>query len=286
MKKNIFRILNNIFGEYYFAKIKRLYLHLRFGKIPRGFNFKNPKTFNEKINYLKLFKKEIKGSILADKIDVKEYVKKLIGDKYLIPTIGTYNSIDEIDWDILPNSFVMKATHSSGMNFLCSNKNEINKSKIINNMKEWLKSDYAKEGGEWQYNLIPRIICEEYLENTVEKPLLDYKFFCFKGKVKYIQVDTDRFSNHSRNFYDKNWELQPFTILYSNTDYKIKKPNQLINMIEIAEKLSKDREFLRIDLYNYNNKIYFGEITFHPGGGCEIIEPYNYDLILGEMIEL
>lgn len=286
MKEKILKSLANNLSPINFAKIKRIYLHIRHGKIPKGLNFKNPKTFNEKINYLKLYHTKKTGSPLADKIDAKDYVKNIVGEKYLIPTIAIYNNTREIDWDILPNSFVIKASHSSGMNFICPNKEKIDKEKILNIMNKWLENDYQNEGGEWQYNLEPRLICEEYIENTKEKPLMDYKFYCFNGIAKFVQVDTDRFSKHSRNIYDLNWNLQPFEFLYPNSDYKIEKPNNFTEMIKIAEKLSQDRCFFRIDLYNHNGNIYFGEITFHPDGGCGYIEPYEYDIKLGNFIDL
>jgi len=286
MKEQILKTLGEKLSPLNFAKVKRIYLHLRHGKVPKGLNFKDPKTFNEKINYLKLYDTKEIGSPLADKIDAKDYVKEIVGEKYLIPTIGRYNTVEEINWDELPNSFVIKASHSSGMNFICPDKNLVEKEKIFEMMNKWINNDYTNEGGEWQYNLTPRLICEEYLENTKEKPLMDYKFYCFNGKAKYVQIDTDRFSKHSRNIYNMNWEIQPFEFLYPNSDYEISKPKNFEKMIDIAEKLSKDRCFFRIDLYNHNGNIYFGEITFHPDGGCGYIEPYEYDIQLGNYLKL
>ncbi len=286
MKSLILIGLSKLLSAYYFAIIKRIYFHVRHGKIPKGLNFNSPKTFNEKINYLKLYNKQDNGSLLADKIEVKEFVKKIIGEEYLIPSIKTFETVEEIIWDDLPSSFVIKATHSSGMNFICPDKNNINTEKVIEDMKNWLTTDYTEIGGEWQYNLTPRLICEEYLENTKNLPLLDYKFLCFNGKPIYIQVDIDRFSKHTRNIYDLNWNLQSFTFIYENSKHPINKPKKLEEMIHISEKLSQGFPLMRVDLYSYQNRIYFGELTFHPDGGCGFIRPYKFDKILGNLINL
>jgi hypothetical protein len=134
------------------------------------------------------------------------------------------------------------------------------------------------------YNLKPRLICEKYLENTAEKSLYDYKIFCFGGEPEYIQVDIDRCKKHCRNFYDRDWQLQPFSFAYKKADKKIDKPERLSEMLEIARKLSEGYDFLRVDLFYYEDEIFFGELTFHPGGGCEFITPYHYDKKLGDLL--
>lgn len=286
MRDLIFKILSSLLSNYHFAMLKRVYLHLRYKKIPKGLNFKNPSTFSEKINYLKLFKTQKTGSIFADKIEVKKFINEKFGDKYLIPTIATFDSVDEIDWEKLPKSFVIKATHSSGMNFICADKSLFDENEIKEKMRAWLKVDYAKVGGEWQYNLQPRLICEEYLENTKENSLLDYKFFCFNGEAKYVQVDIDRNKSHARNFYDLNWNLQDFYFVYPNSDTKVEKPAKFEEMVNVVNTLSDGLPFMRVDLYFYKDRIYFGEMTFHPEGGCGFFVPYEIDMKLGELIKL
>lgn len=271
--------LYNIFFYYY--------LHIRNKKFPKKLLFDKPKTFNEKTIWLKMNYQYENANILADKVLVKDFVKNVIGEKYIIPTIALYDNVEQIDFTILPNSFVLKANHGSGWNIICNDKTKLNIRLTIKKLNKWMKTNYYKIGKEYQYeNITPKIICETYLENSVKNPLFDYKIFCFSGKPKYIQVDLDRFTNHSRNFYDLTWKLMPFTTLYPLGKKVLPKPELLDEMVYIASRLSRGMIFARIDLYFYNGNIFFGEITFHHGGGFEPFIPSQYDYILGQHIAL
>lgn len=256
---------------------------IRYGYKMRWLNINNPKRFNEKIHWLKLNPCIKNGDILADKFKVRDYIKKTIGETYLIPLIGVWENIEDIDFEKLPNKFALKANHGSGMNIICRDKNNLSWNKIKQKLKFWLENSQYCISREWQYKNTPRkIICEEFLEYDIT----DYKFFSFNGEPKYIQVDVDRFENHTRAFYTTNWELAPFTTLYKHPQKEITRPKELDEMLNIAKTLAKDYSFVRIDLYIHHNKIYFGEITLHPEGGCGVFIPDEYDYILGNLIKL
>lgn len=249
----------------------------------RWLNIKNPKRFNEKIHWLKLNPCILEGELLADKFRVREYIKKTIGEKYLVPLIGVWDNINDINLENLPQKFAIKANHGSGMNIICPDKQEIDWKKARKKMDFWLKHSQYCISREWQYkNTTRKIICEEFLEYDIT----DYKFFCFNGEPKFIQVDVDRFKNHRRAFFTDKWELAPFTTLYKHPDTLPQKPKQLYEMLDVVKKLAKDYKFVRIDLYIHNEQIFFGEITLHPEGGCGIFIPDEYDYKIGEMINI
>jgi hypothetical protein len=184
-------------------------------------------------------------------------------------------------------SFVLKATHGSHWNIFCKDKNTLNWVEEKKKMTTWLKLNYYNLGREWVYkDIIPRIVCEKYLEPKRDNQLYDYKFFCFSGKVKYIQVDVDRYSNHTRCFYDPKWNKQPF--VFNSTLYKkeIDIPENLDKMISVSEKLSSGIPFVRIDLYSIDDQVIFGEMTFYPANGFGIFYPDDFDYLLGTDIEI
>jgi hypothetical protein len=279
LSKNFFSALSEeSYYKFYF------YLtHLRLGFWPYNPNIKEPKTFNEKINYIKLFHRPKNGPMVADKVLVREYIEQKIGSKYLIPILGVYNNASEIDFDNLPLGFALKTNHGSGWNIICKDKSklDIEASKI--KLDNWLKLNSYDINREWQYKFIkPLLICEELLEYEI----FDFKFFCFNGNPQFIQIDVDRFTNHTRSFYDIEWNKQVFGINYPISEKDIPKPTQLNEMIELAKVLSKGFDFLRVDLYIYNNRVYFGELTLHPGGGYEPFLNKEQDLFLGSFLNL
>ena len=239
----------------------------------------NPKTFNEKILYLK---KQIPKPIfskVADKFLVREYIKEKIGANYLIPLYWFSENINDFNIDLLKRKCVVKLNNGSGANFIINKPvNEIYYYKMKNKLGNLLKKDFSLNTSEQHYKYIKNLIL---IEKLLDTPLNDYKFFCSKGKPFMIQVDVDRFTNHSRNFYNLKWEKQDITLNYPNTEIEIKKPVNLAEMISISKSLSEDFIFCRVDLYNSNNKIYFGEITLFPGGGVEPFSSYNTDLKMG-----
>lgn len=250
-------------------------------------NLKNPKYFGEKIQWLKLNGNLEKYTDLVDKYKVREYIKEKIGEEYLIPLIGVYDNSKDINYNILPNRFVLKLNTGSGYNIICKNKDEFNYSQANKQLEAWMREDYYKIKKEIQYkNIKKKIICEEFLSDKNNK-LLDYKFYCFEGKVEFVEVDFNRFENHTMNFYDRDWNLLKLSKgKYKNYFEEVEKPNKLNEMILLAEKISQDLLFSRIDLYYVNDKIYFGEITLTPASGLTAFKPIEKDLEYAKLILL
>lgn len=247
----------------------------------------NPKYFGEKIQWLKLYGNLEKYSKYADKYEVRKYVTSKIGEEYLIPLIGVYNTIEEINYDILPEKFVLKNNNGSAMNLIVNGKNKLNIKKTNKLLKKWLKSKYYKIKKENQYKFVKnKIVCEKYISDK-NGELLDYKFFCFDGEPLFLKVDYDRFSNHTSNFYDMNWnKLNLREQGYDNYNKNTIAPKGFKKMVEIAKKLSKEFQFVRVDLYNLDGKIYFGELTFTPASGKNAFIPLEKDLEIASKIKI
>lgn len=251
----------------------------RFNRPFYRLNLRTPQTFTEKLNWLKFSHKFPEAEAMADKFRVRQIIKDQLGEELLIPLLGIYKSPEHIDYDLLPDKFVLKATHGSGWNIICHDKETLQPQIVERKFKRWLSMNPYYLSREWQYkNIVPKILCEEYLSDNLN----DYKLFCFHGKVKYIQVDVDRFTSHTRNIYDTNWNLLDWEITYPRHRKSIAKPAKLDYMIRISETLAADFIFVRIDLYHHLNRIYFGEITFFPEGGAGPFDSYNSDLKFGE----
>ncbi len=253
-------------------------------------DFDNPQTFNEKIQWLKLYDSTPIKTRLADKYLVRDWVKEKIGEEYLIPLLGVWEKFDDIDFDKLPDKFVLKANHGSGWNIIVTDKNKFDKQDAKEKFEEWLHTNYAFNSGlELHYKDIkPLIIAEEYIE-TPDNDLNDYKFLCFNGEVKYVWVDKDRYKKHKRNLYDVNWNLMPKQISegirYKNFNKK-KKPENYNKMLEFAKILSKDFAFVRVDFYENKGKLYFGEMTFTSANGTHTFHPASFNYELGQLIDL
>lgn len=251
-------------------------------------NIKNPKSYNEKIQWYKLHYRDPLMTQCADKYRVREYVKKTIGKKYLIPLFGVYDSAEDINFDKLPNQFVLKTNNSSGKNFICKDKSKINKGEIIDQFKEWMKPEYNhyNYSFEWCYkNIKPKIICEKYLEQK-DKDLYDYKFYCFNGKVEFIRTFRQRYKNILKNTYDLNWKELPYSMDIPNASTQVSKPKNLSLITKLCESLSKEFPLVRIDYYIIDRKIYFGEMTFYPGNGILPLLPTDWDYKLGKKLKL
>ncbi len=251
-------------------------------------NLNNPETFNEKLQWLKLNDRNPQYINMVDKYEVKKYVANSIGEEYIIPTIGVWERFEDIDFNQLPNQFVLKCTHDSGGLSICKDKKEFSIKEAKKKLSKSLKRNFYYFGREWPYkNVKPRIIAEKYMVDESGIELKDYKIFCFNGKAKFILVDFGRFSNHYRNIYDLDWNLLDLQIKFpSDNNNKIPKPKKLDEMINIAEKLSKDIPHLRVDLYSINEKIYFGELTFYHGSGFTNFLPEEWNNIVGDLLEL
>lgn len=266
------------------------YLKIKYRLImKKKLDLEKPQTYNEKLQWLKLNDRKNGYTKMVDKYEAKKYVASVIGEQYIIPTLGVWEKFKDINFEILPKQFVLKPTHTSGDVFICKDKNNIDYKKLKKKVNKWLKRKYYFLHREWPYkNVKPRIIAETYIENKEEIGLKDYKFMCFNGKVKCSFVCTNRNSKQglSVDFFDLNWKKMPFTRHYSNSGEHINKPINYNQMLQLAEKLAKNIPFVRVDFYEVNRKIYFGELTFYPGAGFEEFSPEKYDRVLGEWLDL
>lgn len=270
----------------------KLYLKLKYYlTYGQKLNLKEPITFNEKLNWLKLHNRQCQYTMMVDKFKVKEYVANRIGVEHVIPTLGVWDNPEEIDFDTLPNQFVLKTTHGGGGCgvVICADKSTFNRDLAIIKLKQAMKADIYTEFREWPYkNVQRRIIAEQYIVDDSIKDLRDYKFFCFNGEVKFCKVDFNRFLEHHANYYDPTWNLLPFgeEVIPPIMNKKIDCPMNFDKMLEIAQNLSQGIPFVRIDLYNIQGHIYFGEITFFPAGGMGKFTPQNVDKEIGQFIVL
>lgn len=251
-------------------------------------NWEHLESYTEKMQWAKLYDSTIDKAICADKYLVRDWIKDKIGDEYLINLLGVWDNPDDIDFSALPNSFVLKTNNGSSTNIIVKNKNDINISVIKARLRCWLQTDMSYiKGFELHYPLIkPKIIAEEYIDYP-GNDLPDYKFICFHDEVYYCWVDIDRYHNHKRNIYDLDWNLQPWNQHdYGNSNFEIDKPKNFEDMVSIARILCKGFSHVRVDLYNIDGKIYFGEMTFTNGSGYELIKPEEYNVLLGNMWKL
>ncbi len=254
-------------------------------KIGHKLDWEHLESYTEKMQWEKLFDCNPKKVELADKFVVREWVSKKIGDDYLIPLIGVWDSVKEIDYSLLPNQFVLKTNHGSGTNIIVRDKSTINISRINRQLNDWMHIDYAfYTGYEMHYSLIKRkILAEKYIDSGIGE-LQDYKFLCFDGEPYYCWVDMGRYTTHTRNVYNLNWELQPWNQeRYGIYKDPIEKPLNFDEMIRVAKELSSGFSHVRVDLYNVKGKIFFGEMTFTNGCGFDKIIPEKYDYELGKL---
>ena len=248
-------------------------------------NFNDPKNFNEKVVYRHLFERDPLLPMIVDKYTVREYIKEKIGEKYLVPLLQVADSFDEIDFAQLPDDYIIKVTHGSGRNIIFKEGKNIrgyDKKLLKKTIANWLSEKYRFQQLIWFVQPIKRkIIIEKLLEDDDGKIPKDYKLFVFNGNVEMIQVDHDRFEDHTRSLYDKEWNRLDCTLTYKRGDLD-EKPDLLEDMISLAEKLAFDFTFMRVDFYCIASKIYFGELTPCPGGGMEIFVPESYNRYYGE----
>ena len=247
----------------------------------------SPQTFNEKLQWLKLHDRKPEYTTMVDKYAVKMYVADIIGEKYIIPTLGVWNHFDEIDFDKLPNQFVLKCTHDSGGIVICKDKNKLDLKSAKKKIEKSLKQNYYWSGREWPYKDVkPRIIAEEYMIDESGYELKDYKFFCFNGEPKMMFIATDRGSDTKFDFYDMEFNHLPFTNGHPNANKQIKKPKNYSTMLALSAKLSFGIPHVRVDFANINGKIYFGELTFFHWSGLVPFEPEEWDYKLGSWLKL
>lgn len=268
----------------------KLFLKILFKRcMDKRLNLANPQTFNEKLQWLKLYDRRQEYTTMVDKYAVKKYIADIIGEKYIIPTLGVWNHFDEINFSKLPKQFVLKCTHDSGGLVICKDKNNLDMKAAKEKLESSLKRNYYWSGREWPYkNVKPRIIAEPYMEDTKVHELIDYKFMCFNGEVKCSFTCSERFSKDGLKvtFFDKDWNVMPFERHYPKSANPPTKPINYDKMLQFAEKLSKGIPFVRVDFYEINGKLYFGELTFYPGSGFEEFTPEEWDYKLGSWINL
>lgn len=277
--------------DLYHVKDDRKYLDICFEHyFGHKINWANPETFNEKLQWLKINDRCEEYTELVDKIEVKKTVSKLIGEKYVIPTLATWDNVNEVNFDILPNQFVLKCTHNSGLGMcICKDKSTLNKQQVLRDIRSGLHQNYYYHGREWPYkNIQPRIIVEKYLDDPTGD-LVDYKFFCFNGIANCVMVCTERFTGDPKfYFFDKKWNLLRLNKRGKEApkDFSLPKPSNIDEMFEIAEILAQGFKFVRVDLYDCDGKIYFGELTFYPDSGFDPNLLPETDMYFGKLIKL
>lgn len=272
-------------------------------KMGHRLDLHNPKTFTEKLQWLKLYNRKPEYTTMVDKYAVKEYVAGIIGEQYIIPTLGVWDKPEQIDWDSLPDKFVLKTTHGGGGGgvVICRDKATFDRQAAISRLNQSLSSDIYRGLREWPYKDVPkRIIAEQFMapvKACAPKDLPDYKFFCFNGEPRYCQVIRDRHSKETIDFYDMDWAHQEFVGLnpvarndlnpiIRNGLTPVARPENLEEMAEICRKLAKDEPFVRVDLYVIDNKKYFGELTFYPASGMGVFTPEEWNGRLGDLLTL
>jgi len=259
-------------------------------RLGKKLDLKNPKSFSEKLQWLKLYDHNPLYTRLVDKYKVKEYVAEKIGEQYVIPLLGVWDRFDDIDFSKLPEQFVLKCNHDSGNVFVCRDKSCFNYADCRKGLERSLKRNYYYFGREWAYKGVPRkIIAETYMEDEETKELRDYKFFCFDGKVKAMFVASDRLVPNEEvkfDFFDPQFNRLNFRQGHPNSKILPAKPKNLELMIELAEKLSSSIPQVRVDLYEINSKVYFGEMTFYHFGGLTPFVPEEWDYTFGKWITL
>lgn len=268
----------------------KIFINLEYRlKMKKKLNLNSPKTYNEKLQYLKLYDRKEEYTDLVDKIKVRDYIEKEIGSEYLIPVYGFWNSYEEIDFNKLPKSFVLKPNHTSGDVFICHDKSKINHKDLKKEIKRWLKRKYYWVHREWPYkNIEPQIYAEKLMKDNEYDELLDYKFFCFDGKPELMYVASERHSDSGPkfDFFDLDFKRLDIVNGYPNSEAKIEKPRNFEKMIQLARQLSINKKHVRVDFYECNGNIYFGELTFYHFSGATAFVPEKWDYILGDKIKL
>lgn len=251
-------------------------------------NLNPPKTFNEKMQWLKLYNRKNIYTTMADKYEVKKYVSSLIGDKYIIPTLAVWNNSEEIDLSVLPDKFVIKCNHGSGFNWICKDKSTLDIDALKKKTKKWMRTSGFWFGREWPYkNVNRRIFAEQFMENPGIDTLTVYKVFCFNGTPKLIQViQDDKAVSETIDYFDCDWNLLDLYQDHPNSDLHLDKPQNLNQMIELSALLSKDIPYVRVDWYEVKDKLFFSEFTFFSDSGFANFNPDSWDLYLGNLINL
>lgn len=261
--------------------------YLTFGKC---INWENPSTFTEKLQWLKIYNRKPEYTTMADKVKAKEWITQKIGEQYIIPTIGVWEHVEDIDFEKLPNSFVLKCNHNSGTGmYICKDKSKMNKSKVIKELKKGLQENYYLHSREWPYKNIPRrILAEQFMQDSrdTNEALTDYKFFCFSGEPYIMYISKDNAQSSYTDFFDMDYNRLPIKMKDPNSKIPPSKPEEFEQMKTLARKLSKGVPHLRVDFYIINHKIFVGELTFFHNAGFGPVTPSEWNFKLGNLINL
>lgn len=286
------KFINGGYRIHLFDKMKdEPYLRMMYyANMDKHLNINPPKTFNEKMQWLKLYDRRPEYTMMVDKYEVKEYVADLIGEQYIIPTLGVWDRFEDIDFNSLPDEYVLKCTHDSGGLVIVTEKNKLDKKSAERKIGRSLKHNYYLYGREWPYkNVKPRIIAEKYMVDESGYELKDYKFFCFDGEPEFMFIASDRQVDGEEtkfDFFDMEFNHLPFTNGHPNAKHEIKCPDSFDEMKNLAKKLTKGLPCVRVDFYDINGQIYFGELTFFHWSGVVPFEPEEWDYKLGDLIKL
>lgn len=279
-RNKLFILFTKLLPDSFYIKI-RYFIHFK-----KRLNLKTPITFNEKLQWLKLYDQTPVRSLVSDKFKVRQFVSKRLNTTECLTNIYQIASNPyDIDFKALPDKFVIKMNFGSGMNIIVRDKKELNINDTVQKLKSWLNYDYYYLGREHNYNLDKKIIIEEYLGSGSEVPA-DYKFFVFNGVVEIIQVDVDRFNGHKRNIYSPDWNLIDVRYVFPNVKSYIDKPSKLSIMLDFASRLGMGVPFYRVDFFQVGEKVYFGEITNFPESGFGKFSDPEFDKMLGEKLDI
>jgi len=284
------QFLDSVVKNYLSFLPDKIYLSLRFRlKMGKWINWKNPLTYNEKLQWLKVYNRRKEYCSLVDKYEVKEYVRSIIGDDYVIPTLGVWDNAEDIDITSLPDQFVLKTTHSGGNTgvVICKDKSNFDLDAARQKLRASLSQSIYNGLREWPYKDVkPRIMAEAYMSDNIHDTLLDYKFYCFDGEPKVMVIATGRNENLCFDYFDMNFNHLPFEQGGPNSQKSIAKPQNMEKMVELATTLSKGMPHVRMDFYEVNSQVYFGEYTFFDSSGMAKFNPVEWDYIFGGYIVL
>lgn len=280
----------------------KYYMALFFSKILTAKNFivfkgiimrreiadlKNPKTLNDKIRWMMLNYHDEKLNEVIDKVKVREYVKSTIGGEYLIKVLGIYNNAAGINFEKLPNRFIIKTNHGSGWNIICYDKQQLDIKRTVKQLNKWMNRNYYDHTKEWGYrDIVPKIIIEELLDDGFNKLPIDFKVYCFHGEPKFTEVGVGRDVDIKWGIYDNFWNPMRYSGNFKNIDYAIVKPDEFDEMLVLASKLSKNFPFSRIDFYIVDHQIYFGEITIYSDAGCSACDSKEYNELFSSYLDI
>lgn len=264
----------------------KFYYRIKYGE---KLNLNPPVLFTEKMQWLKIYNQKPEYTMMVDKLNAKEYVRNKLGEQYVTPLLGVWNHFDEIEFDKLPDKFVLKCTHDCGGLVICQDKSKLDMQAAKEKIEKSLKYNWYYMRREWPYKDVkPLIIAEEYMENDSQNGLFDYKVWCFNGKPTYIQFISGRLGKKTyEGFYDTDWNLQDFSYHNPKTETPVQRPEKLEELLSLCEKLAEGIPFVRTDFYILpDNSIRFGEITFFPMSGMDHFKPESANKMLGDMIHL